>query len=232
MIYGLIPVGGKGTRLGLPFSKEMLPLPNEESYRPVMDITVQNMFDAGATAIYAIHGEHFKEDIVSHYLTNLEHVLQMKPSFGGVLRSFVLARPLKDNDTVYLGLPDSVYFENMFSKVQEAENKPTLLCFEADDDMAVDRLTSANELDIKSKYKHNFNSCWFWAGIAFSGRYLKDCFELGLLDNLKEIGDLLNHTGFTSTPIGGAYFDTGTWSGYNQGMRAYDFNRSGRSCSI
>lgn len=233
MIYGIIPVGGKGTRLGLPFSKEMLPLLGEDKYRPVMDITVQNMYDAGATAIYAVHGTHHKQDIVAEY-PFLVHITQDQPSFGGVLKSFVDDTELEDNDTVFLGLPDSVYFDKMFCHGKDSQ-LPVLSCFQALDGTRVDRLvhtTPEVKLDIKAPYRHLQNSVWFWAGITFKGGYLKDCAANGLLNNLQEIGTLLNKTGFDSEPFGGLYYDTGTWEGYNQGMRAYDSYRSRRSSGI
>ena len=47
MIYGIVPVGGKGTRLGLYFSKELFPLKGHDYYYPVCKYTVDNMIEAG-----------------------------------------------------------------------------------------------------------------------------------------------------------------------------------------
>lgn len=46
-IIGLIPVAGKGNRLGLPFSKEMFPDIRAVNYRPIMMYTIEAMKLAG-----------------------------------------------------------------------------------------------------------------------------------------------------------------------------------------
>ena len=55
MIVGLIPVGGKGTRLGLFFPKEMLPQIGFDYYNPLINLTVTNMLETGVEKIYFIH---------------------------------------------------------------------------------------------------------------------------------------------------------------------------------
>jgi UTP-glucose-1-phosphate uridylyltransferase len=47
MIYGIVPVGGSACRLNLPYPKELLPLKGFDSYKPVRQITIENMVDAG-----------------------------------------------------------------------------------------------------------------------------------------------------------------------------------------
>jgi glucose-1-phosphate thymidylyltransferase len=56
MIYGLIPIGGKGTRLGLPFSKEMLPQAGVLFYKPIVSHVTEKMMQAGADRIIFVHG--------------------------------------------------------------------------------------------------------------------------------------------------------------------------------
>ena len=61
--YGLVPVGGKGLRLSLPFSKEMLPQKNYDYYNPLINHVVEKMLLAGVEIVYFIHGEEFKKDL-------------------------------------------------------------------------------------------------------------------------------------------------------------------------
>ena len=63
MIYGLVPIGGKGTRLGLSFSKEMLPQKGFLYFNPVSNHLVNTMQNAGAEQIVFIHGFEFKKDV-------------------------------------------------------------------------------------------------------------------------------------------------------------------------
>ena len=60
MIYGLVPIGGRGTRLGLTFSKEMLPQKGFKYFNPVSNHLVSTMQEAGADEIVFIHGFEFK----------------------------------------------------------------------------------------------------------------------------------------------------------------------------
>lgn len=46
-VIGLVPIAGKGTRLGLPFSKEMFPDIRADRYRPIIMYTIEAMQLAG-----------------------------------------------------------------------------------------------------------------------------------------------------------------------------------------
>ena len=111
MIYGIIPVGGKGVRLSLPYPKEMLPQKNFDHYNPVINHTVEKMFMAGADLIYMVHGREYKNAIVEYYADNSKvlHITQDTPSFSGVLQDFHEKVNYKDTDKILFGLPDSIY---------------------------------------------------------------------------------------------------------------------------
>ena len=64
MIYGLVPIGGKGTRLGLTFSKEMLPQKGFLHFNPISNHLVSAMKEAGAEEIIFIHGFEYRKKTV------------------------------------------------------------------------------------------------------------------------------------------------------------------------
>lgn len=53
-LVGLIPAAGQGTRLGLPFPKELWPLPVQEGYVPVAFRSVEILLAAGVTRIVIV----------------------------------------------------------------------------------------------------------------------------------------------------------------------------------
>ena len=100
MIYGLIPIGGQGTRLGLPFSKEMLPQKNYGFYNPVSNHLVQKMLFAGAEKIFFIHGKNTKQDVSEFYsdAQKFVHIEQKELGFAQILRDFYLNSNINDKD--------------------------------------------------------------------------------------------------------------------------------------
>ena len=68
MIKGIVPIGGFGTRLGMTFSKEMLPQKNYNYYNPISNHLVSRMLEAGAEEIIFIHGDELKNDVTSGIL--------------------------------------------------------------------------------------------------------------------------------------------------------------------
>lgn len=219
MIYGLIPVGGKGTRLALPYSKEMLPQKHYDYYNPVINHTVEKMILAGASSIYMVHGTELKKDIVAFYKDNprVFHVIQKTPSFAGVLSDFVAAKAafkawLNPEDKVLFGLPDSVYNNNPFVEMLTIDG---IVCglFKSDDNLKVDRpsVENNNIFQVKTA-KNDYNMEWFWGVLKFDGSNL-----LNMVVDNTEIGYLLNREEKTYV-YGNEYIDLGTWLGYNKYM--------------
>lgn len=63
---GIVPAAGKGTRLGLPFPKELWPLPGVPGFLPVAQLTVQNMLAASVTRLaFVITDE--KAAVIRHF---------------------------------------------------------------------------------------------------------------------------------------------------------------------
>ena len=227
-IYGLIPCGGKGTRLGLPFPKEMLPLKGYTQYKPLIDHTVEKMLSAGAEEIFFIHGTQIKQEIVDYYTHSCGiHVKQKTPGFAQVLLDFVecMTDSLKDDDQILFGLPDSVYEGNPFIEMLKQKGIVCGLFITDNPETRVDRLSiDAMGFQIKSP-KRADNQNWFWGVLKFDGLQLKNIAEILRPDEYSwqatkitpytEIGAILNRLPHTLIK-NGSYTDLGTWIDYNK----------------
>jgi len=214
MIYGIIPVGGKGTRLGLPYSKEMLPQKNYDYYNPVINHLVEKMEMAGAERIYFVHGLEYKQDVVDYFSNDSYcHIKQTELGFAKVLSAaFTSIENMSSADSYLFGLPDSVFDGNPFV---EMLLKPGIVCglFTTDDHSKVDRLnTDLTAFQVKTVKTEN-NTDWFWGLIKFDyNSFLKIAAHA---ENTNEIGDILNQ--FNRTYVKSSrYVDLGTWNNYNR----------------
>lgn len=214
MIYGLLPVGGKGVRLSLPYSKEMLPQKNYDYFNPVINHTVEKMELAGADKVVFVHGLEFKEDIRRHFDGDgYIHIRQERPGFASVLLDFWdFVRPAP-SDRVIFGLPDSVYDGNPFV---EMLHRPGVVCglFTTDDDTKVDRLCDDGGFQVKSS-RSETNSQYFWGVLKFDARDIATMADEREFDRTSEIGDILNRCEKTFV-MASSYLDLGTWANYNR----------------
>lgn len=219
MIYGLVPVGGKGLRLGLPFPKELLPQKGFLEYKPLIAHTTEKMEEAGARVIYFIHGVELKQGIVDHYSDKSKyvHVLQKTPGFANVLGDFYHACDLKQDDQVLFGLPDSVYEGNLF---KEMVDKPELVCglFTTSDDTKVDRLDLEGKHFFTKAEKVPATQEWFWGVLKFDAPTLQQAIKY--LPVYTEVGSIVNQFPFSCVK-GGSYLDLGTWINYNKYLIDY-----------
>lgn len=215
MMYGLIPVGGKGTRLSLPYSKEMLPQKNYDYYNPIINHLVQKMLLAGANIIVFIHGSEFKQDVKNYFIDdNYIHILQKNIGFANVIKDFYENLNIKDDDKILFGLPDSVFDKNIFIKMI---HEPGIVCglFTTNKHSKVDRLNiEKNKFQVKIE-KTDFNLDWFWGTIKFDGLNIKNMIQKNMFESYKEIGDILNNY-TVSYVYGENYLDLGTWTNYNK----------------
>lgn len=215
MIYGLIPIGGKGTRLGLPYSKEMLPQKNFDYFNPLVNHIVEKMKLAGAEKIYFVHGKEFKKDVQEYFSKeNFVHILQDNLGFANVILDFYNKSDIKDDDKVIFGLPDSIFEENPFIELIGKKGIVTGL-FVTDSTSCVDRLNiEEKNFQIKtSKSKENLDV--FWGILKFDGTNIKTMVEDGVFKLHTEIGDILNL--YEKTHIRcKSYLDLGTWKNYNR----------------
>lgn len=225
MIIGLIPVGGKGVRLGLPYAKEMLPQKNYDHFNPVINHLVEKMELAGAKQIVFVHGLEYKQDIVEFYHDELwvnhskyVHITQDKLGFANVISAFFDNVDTHDGDKVIFGLPDSVFNVNPFVEMINEKGIVAGL-FTTEPFSKVDRLSNG-KFQVKSA-KNDSNEDWFWGVLKFDIDDIAKMYEDNIFDKYTEIGDIVNHYGF-KTVKGDKYLDLGTWAGYNKYLTSND----------
>jgi len=214
MIYGLVPVGGIGSRLGLPFHKELLPLKGYKEYYPVCRYTVDNMLSAGAEKIVFIHGKNYKKEIIEIFSgKKYIHLNNISDRQSEVFSVFFDNIFLEEQDILFYGLPDTFYIKNLFLNMKE---KKGLVCgmYKIDDNPKVGRLDIDTKKFIKSIKKHN-NSDFCWGVLKLDYEVLKKFYNYLKLDSLAEAEELINLVDF-SLEYGEEYFDLGTWDSLNK----------------
>ena len=225
MTYGLVPVGGKGLRLSLPFSKEMLPQKNYDYYNPLVNHVIEKMLLAGVEKVYFIHGEEFKEDLKDFYKENkFIHVLQKSVGFANVIEDFYKVAKPEDKDKILFGLPDSIFNKNPFVRLL---NEGGIVCglFETQDCSKVDRLDLDKEhFQVKTE-KNDSNLNLFWGVLKFDGGDIRRIIEDKCLDRTSEVGEILNF--YPKRFINcGDYLDLGTWENFNKYLNSNNIEQT------
>lgn len=212
MIYGIVPVGGTGSRLNLPFPKELLPLKGHDFYFPVCHHTVNNLVEAGCEKIVFVHGIDYKKEIVSLYSGDDHiHVLNPGRRQSEIFTSFYDSIKKSESDIYLYGLPDSWYTGNLFL---EMKNRPGTVCgmFEAEDNMKVDRLNQENKFVKSVKTPGLSSQCW--GVLKFGSLEMKE-FSQVIRETDFEVADSLNRLSLDFV-FGKKYFDLGTWDSLNK----------------
>jgi hypothetical protein len=220
-IYGFIPIGGKGERLGLPYPKELLPQKNCSTYRPIINLTIDKMLDAGVSKIVFLHGQEYKKEFVNLFNDDkvFTHVKQINSGPINILKDFYNIVKPEDNDKILFGFADSLYNGNIYKEMLKING---LVCglFNGNDEAKLDRLDkSLKNFDFKS-LKNDNNSNWFWGLLKFDGKNLYDISIMNT-DKFKDIGHILNNYEEKSFVYGENYIDIGTWAGYNYYLETF-----------
>ena len=225
MTYGLVPVGGKGLRLSLPFSKEMLPQKNYDYYNPLINHVVEKMLLAGVEKVYFIHGDEFKKDLKDFFNENKYiHVLQKTTGFANVIEDFYQAAKPEDGDKILFGLPDSIFNKNPFVRLLNEEGV-TCGLFETEDCTKVDRLDLKEEnFQVKTE-KNDSNLNLFWGVLKFDGKNIRNIIEDKHLENISEIGEILNLYPKKFIKCG-EYLDLGTWENFNKYLNSNNIEQT------
>lgn len=214
MIYGIVPVGGHGLRLGLPFAKEMLPLKGYNQYYPVCKYTVDNMLEAGCDKIYFIHGTTEKQVIKDYFNGDrFVHIQNLGLRQSEVFSAFYNNIDPTDKDIYLYGLPDTYYVKNLFVDML-SENGLVCGMYRVDSNAKVGRIDRQTGKFVKSILIDELGEhCW--------GVLKMDCASLSGINDLLnnhhtyEAEEILNCLSFKLI-YGGDYFDLGTWESINK----------------
>jgi len=115
-VIGIIPAAGKGTRLNLPFSKELFPLPagNNKTITPVINYLLYSMSSAGIKRVFTIISKE-KKDLLqylgsgSDFNFQISYLLQDRAR--GMPEAISLVTNWINRDTIVaFGMPDTIFF--------------------------------------------------------------------------------------------------------------------------
>ena len=238
-MWGIIPAAGLGTRIQpLAFSKELLPVGGRlangvERPKAVSEYLVERMLYAGVDKLCFVISPG-KADIVRYYgcgTSKAQMYYVVQPEAAGLCDAIFRALPLvREEEPVFIGLPDTVWFPEDGYCALPAEGVSLLLfpvrkpeLFDAvisDDDGRV------REIQVK---RARPDSHWIWGGVRTSGRCLNELYALWQERHREDayLGTLLNEYiarggDVRSVRAGISYYDVGTLDGYRQAMQTLE----------
>ena len=235
-MWGIIPAAGTGSRIQpLAFSKELLPVGSRrdganERPRAVSEYLIERMLDGGATKICFVISPG-KSDILEYYggmvgTASISYVVQPRPS--GLCDAIFRSLPMiHENETVMIGLPDTIWFPGK-ALCELADDRLSFLLFPVDhpeffDSVLTDPAGRVIEIQVKSTEPR---SRWIWGAFKMPGRTLHELFTLWCERGCSDVyvGTLINawlaRGGEAwGVPAGESYVDVGTVDGYREAIR-------------
>ncbi|HZU83043.1 MAG TPA: sugar phosphate nucleotidyltransferase [Polyangiaceae bacterium] len=246
--WGIVPAAGIGSRIQpLAFSKELLPVGSRrdgevERPRAVSEYLLERMVLGGATRICIVVSSG-KSDILEYFGADycgapIAYVMQPKPA--GLCDAIFRALPLvADDDSVVVGLPDTVWFpadglrrlgDGALEFLLFPVSRPELF-----DAVIADDGGRVAEIEVK---KPNPRSSWIWGSFKARGGVLRELEELWRARDRADayVGTLVNawlERGGRARAVraGEAYVDVGTLHGYREAIRLLASAQSDRTAT-
>ncbi|WP_407700600.1 sugar phosphate nucleotidyltransferase [Steroidobacter gossypii] len=235
-MWGIVPAAGRGSRIQpLAFSKELLPVGSRtlhDTQRPcaVSEYLLERMIRGGADKICFVIGAG-KSDILEYFggqfgSADLAYVVQPQPA--GLCDAVFRARALvARNDTVAIGLPDTIWFPD-HGLAALPDDALSFLLFPVERPEQFDAVMLADDelhvTEIKVK-QHDPGTHWIWGAFKMPGAVLHELHNLWQQRNQRDeyFGTLINAYlagGGRALGIkaGEAYVDVGTLQGYRAAM--------------
>jgi len=231
-MWGIIPAAGSGTRIQpLAFSKELLPVGGRldgavERPRAISEYLVDRMISGGASKLCFVIAPG-KSDILEYYgggnLDSVTVTFVVQPHPSGLCDAIFQAAPLiASNETVCIGLPDTIWFpENALCALRD--DQLSFLLFPVEEPQFFDAVRTTDDgrlLEIQVK-QQDASSNWIWGAFKMPGATLHELRSFWLERNRQDqyIGTLINAwlaRGGSAIGVraGKSYVDVGTLHGY------------------
>lgn len=179
-IVGLIPCAGKGTRLSLPFPKEMFPDVYSNEYRPIIMYTIEAMKRAGIKhIIFTIN--HRKSQLI-HFLGNgkqfgLNFSFCIHPEPQSLPESLNEAYHLIRGKKVFFAMPDTIinprtFIKDIIHTHNNSDNDVTLGLFKTNNPQ---KFAMVDFVDEKATYaieKPKYSTLkWMWGAMIWNPRF-------------------------------------------------------------
>ena len=235
-MLGIIPAAGAGTRIQpLAFSKELLPVGGRldgaiERPRAVSEYLVERLTIAGATKICFVISAG-KSDILEYYgggtVNSASFIFVVQPQPAGLCDAIFHAAPVVvPNETVAIGLPDTIWFpENALTALPDDELSFLLFPVEQPqhfDAVVTDKSGRVEEIQVKQAHAR---SSWVWGAFKMPGAVFHELHQLWLTREPRDeyFGTLVNEyiaRGGSALGVraGESYVDVGTLHGYREAI--------------
>lgn len=247
-MWGIIPAAGAGNRIQpLAFSKELLPVGSRhesgsERPRAVSEYLIERMICGGADKLCFIISPG-KGDILHYYGSRLwgaDIMYAVQPQPGGLCDAVFRARPfIAENESVLVGLPDTIWFpEDALRRLPDGAL--SFLLFPVDrpqffDAVLTDEFNNVQEIQVKHK---NPATNWIWGAFKMPGYLFHNLYDLWCKPERGDefFGTLINawlaeggHA--TALRAGRSYVDVGTLHGYRAAIRLLEKAEPGCTAS-
>jgi glucose-1-phosphate thymidylyltransferase len=181
---GLIPCAGKGTRLGMPFSKEMFPDVYHDIYRPIIMYTIDAMKKAGIKHIIVTVNPN-KTDLMK-YLGNgkqfeIDLTYCMHPEPKSLPESLNEAYHLLKNKRVVFAMPDTIIQPQDFIKHsldfhnKNLQSEVTLGCFKTNNPTSVSVVEFLGDIVTNVIEKPKETSLeWMWGMMVWNPTFTEE----------------------------------------------------------
>lgn len=242
-LIGLVPAAGSGSRLGLPFPKELLPTLDKKKFKPVINYVVDDLIYAGTNHIVFVINES-KHQLIGYFGSgkkfgcNFSYVVQENISTcsstsPGLADALTSAYHLIKDRVVLFGMADTIMWpkEAFKAGLSELENSDLVLCLfptdypekfgmvSLDNNGYVDRILDKPK---STKLKYMWG-CVIWKPRFSEYLTLKVCNEL--IGDFAEILNSAINDNFIIKAVtfpNGKFIDFGTYEEIYQSMNNID----------
>lgn len=244
-LIGLIPAAGLGSRLNLPFPKELYPTFKNKKYKPVASYVVDYLISAGVKHIvFVINGS--KHQLIEYFGSGnkfgckFSYVVQDQISNGqssspGLADALVSAHHLIKNKTVLFGMADTIMLpENAFKLGLETylSGSDVTLCLFPTQFPEKFGMVSMNDDGrvLKIVDKPNVTNLEYMWGCIIWNEIFTDYLFSKVLENIGDFANILNMAIIDGIIINsvkfkdGKFIDFGTYEQINQYLYDIDFN--------
>jgi glucose-1-phosphate thymidylyltransferase len=229
-VVGIVPAAGRGTRLGLPFPKELWPLPDTEGFEPVAQRTLEALREASVRELVFII-THEKAPLIRYFGSGarfdveIAYVAQERVSdtskSAGLSDAIDAAYHLARRKVVAFGMPDTVVSPpTCFEQVLEPVGAGTDLAlglFETSEPERFGMVDASPEGRIRRIVDKPARTelTWMW-GIAAWGPSFTELLHETMATNPTDFASVMNRaidSGLRAVGVpieGGSYLDLGT----------------------
>jgi len=243
-LIGLIPAAGEGTRLGLPYPKELTPLISSLGYKPAAAFSVDSITRSGARQIVFVINE-TKHQLIGYFGSgqrfgcHISYVVQERTVASSTARSPGLADALDSawhlvrGKTVFFAMADTILRPAGAFEILLSESKPDddlifgLFKVSRPEKFGMVRVAADGVVELIDDKPKKTDLEYAWGCIAWRPRFTEHLHRCVLEKRMGDFAEIMNlalREGFKGRGIvyeDGHYADLGTFDEYLQAQQWY-----------